>query len=137
MMYVDVNFVAVLVAAVLSFVIGFLWHGPVFGKQWLALMNISEAEQQKAQQENMLPRIVSAFIQQAVIAYVFALFAAIIHASTMMDALQLGFWSWVIVAAVLLNGVLWEKRSVPLYLFNIVYHFVIMVAMSLVIVLWM
>lgn len=32
----DVNWLAVLVAALVNIAVGFLWYGPLFGKQWLA-----------------------------------------------------------------------------------------------------
>ncbi|HLD39833.1 MAG TPA: DUF1761 family protein, partial [Candidatus Nanoarchaeia archaeon] len=32
------NYLAVLVAAIAAYVVGFLWYGPVFGKKWMALM---------------------------------------------------------------------------------------------------
>ena len=37
---VAVDPVAVLLAAVISYVIGFAWYGPIFGKTWMKLMKI-------------------------------------------------------------------------------------------------
>lgn len=34
----DLNWFAVVVAAVAQMILGFLWYGPVFGKTWLAAM---------------------------------------------------------------------------------------------------
>ena len=34
-----INHLAVLVCVVLLHVIGFLWYGPIFGEQWMALVN--------------------------------------------------------------------------------------------------
>ena len=31
----DLNWLAIIVATVMSFALGFLWYGPVFGKAWL------------------------------------------------------------------------------------------------------
>lgn len=34
----DLNWLAVVVAAVTQMILGFLWYGPIFGKTWLAAM---------------------------------------------------------------------------------------------------
>lgn len=40
----ELNWIAIIVATVASFVIGFLWYGPVFGKAWLAALGKTEDE---------------------------------------------------------------------------------------------
>jgi hypothetical protein len=40
--FAAVNWLAVLVAAVSTFVLGGLWYGPLFGKTWLAVTGIPE-----------------------------------------------------------------------------------------------
>lgn len=37
----DINYWAVFVCAVLSMVIGFLWYGPLFGKKWMEINELS------------------------------------------------------------------------------------------------
>lgn len=50
---------------------------------------------------------------------------------------QLTFWIWLgFYVTSLLAGVLWEGKSVQLYLFNVVYYFVSLLVTSLVVVLW-
>ena len=43
----EVNWLAVLVAAIVPMIVGFLWYGPLFGKRWLALMETTAEEIQK------------------------------------------------------------------------------------------
>ncbi len=137
---ITINYLAVLVSAVATFVIGFLWHGPLFGAQWMKLSNISaaEAEASKAAMAGkMWMYLLPAFLQQLVMAYVLAHFVYVWGASDVMGALQLAFWVWLgFIATVLLNGVLWEKRTVPLYLFNVAYHFVSLSAMAVILTMW-
>lgn len=38
MMLETVNVIAIIGAAVVSVIVGSLWYGPVFGKQWIAEM---------------------------------------------------------------------------------------------------
>ncbi|NJK71361.1 DUF1761 domain-containing protein [Candidatus Gracilibacteria bacterium] len=40
----DVNLVAVLVTTVLSFVVGYLWYGPIFGKAWMENKGLTEKD---------------------------------------------------------------------------------------------
>ena len=48
MQQVAVNYLAVLAAAIASMVIGFLWYGPLFGKQYMALMKFDNKKLNKA-----------------------------------------------------------------------------------------
>lgn len=138
--YASLNYLAILVAAIAAFFIGFLWHGPVFGKQWMKLMKIGpqEMEQGKKEMEGKMPvYLLVALLQQLVTAFTLAMFVQLITITDTVGALTLAFWVWLgFIAAVLLNGVLWEKRTISLYLFNVVYHLVILVVMSLIVVLW-
>ncbi len=51
-MDIEVNYLAVLIAAVVSMAIGFLWYGPVlFGKPWMKLRGYTDESLKKAQAE--------------------------------------------------------------------------------------
>ena len=41
---VTINWLAVVVAAVSSFVVGGLWYGPLFGRAWMTALNITEED---------------------------------------------------------------------------------------------
>jgi hypothetical protein len=131
---------AVLVAALAAFVIGFMWHGPLFGKQWIKLMGIPQAKVEAMQAKGMgpmVPRMIAGYLQQAVIATVISYLAAGLGVVGVVPALTLAVVLWLgFIATVLLNGVLWEERTVSLYLFNVVYHFVSIAAMTLIVVFW-
>ena len=42
----DVNWIAVAIGAVLGFVIGGIWYGPLLGKQWLSAVGLTEEDVQ-------------------------------------------------------------------------------------------
>lgn len=135
----SLNYIAIIVAALAAFFIGFMWHGPVFGKTWVKLMKITPAEMEKGMKEmqgKMQYYMAGAFVQQLVICTAIALFVKALGATTVMSAVEVGFWIWLIIAGVLLNGVLWEKKSVPLYAFNSAYQFVSIVVAALIVGLW-
>jgi hypothetical protein len=134
------NWPAIFVAALAAFFIGFMWHGPVFGKQWMKLMKITAADMKKGQKEmqgKMHYYMISSYIQQVVIATVMAILTRALSVSDATSAILLAFILWLgFIASVLLNGVLWEKRSISLYLFNIVYHLVSLIVIALIVGLW-
>ena len=139
-MDVPMNYIAIVVAALAAFVFGFLVHGPLFGKQWLALMKVTpqEMEQGKKEMQSKMPYyMLAALIQQLVVSYVLAHFVYLAYAENLVDAVILAFWIWLgFIATTLLNGYLWEGKSFALYLFNIVYHLVALGVMAVILVLW-
>ncbi len=50
-----INLMAVLVAAVAAFILGFLFHGPVTGKLWMKLANIHPTGKEKF--ADMIPKM--------------------------------------------------------------------------------
>lgn len=140
LIFPDLNYLAVLVAALAAFAFGFLVHGPLLGNVWMSLMKVTPEEMEigKKEMEKKMPLyMLVAFLQQVVAALVLAHFAYWIGVVTVLDALSLAFWCWLgFVATTLLNSVLWEKRSLPLYGFNVAYHFGSLAIVSLIVTLW-
>lgn len=136
----SVNFLAVFVAGIAAFVLGFLWHGPLFGKQWLALMETPQSEIDAMRAKGMgpmVPHMIGSFVQQCIIALVISHLASALSVSGAVPAVLLAMLLWFgFVATVLFNSVLWEKRKFNVYLFNVVYHLASFVVMSLIVVLW-
>jgi len=134
----SINFIAVLVAAFAAFAIGFLWHGPLFGKTWMKLMEITpeQMEEGRKKMEKKMPLyMLAALVQQLVVATVMAMLLAALSISDIGEAVVLALWLWVgFIAALLLNGVLWEERKLNLYFFNIVYHLVSLVVVAIILV---
>lgn len=135
-----VNYPAVAVAALAAFVFGFLVHGPLFGATWMKLMKITPEEMERGKKD-MQPKMpftmLAAFVQQLVVAYVLAIFVDLAYVLTVGEGLVLAFWLWLgFVAMTLLNGVLWEKRSLPLYAFNVAYHLGSLAIMAAILTLW-
>lgn len=135
-----INILAVLVAAVAAFVIGFMWHGPLFGRQWIRMMGIPQSEVDAMQAKGMgpmIPHMVAAFVQQIVVAFVVGIFIDALGIGDVKQALLFAALIWLgFIATTLLNGVLWEKRKLELYFFGITYHLVSLAVIALIMVLW-
>jgi hypothetical protein len=136
----NLNFLAILVAALAAFFIGFLWHGPLFGKQWIKMMGIPQKEVDAMQAKGMgamAPQMFAALVQQIIIATVVSHLANALGVVDAMGAVLLALLLWFgFIAAVQLNAVLWENRKLELYLFNMAQLLVSLVAVSLIVVLW-
>lgn len=43
-----VNYMAIVVGAVLSMIVGFIWYGPIFGKKWMEIIGAGKEMQKSA-----------------------------------------------------------------------------------------
>ena len=133
---VAVNFVAVIIAAIASMVIGFIWYGPLFGKTWMALSQMDSKKMEQGKQGMMKGYIVS-FIGAIVMAYALAHVLAYAGAITIFDAVQGGFWTWLgFIATVQIGMVLWDNKPVKLFLIHTAHQLVSVVAMAIILVWW-
>ena len=68
-----VNHLAVLVAVVLQFVLGFLWYGPLFGDPWMAAVGLDKAtiEADPAGAGEWITNVFSAVVSMYVLAWLY------------------------------------------------------------------
>ena len=67
-----INLVSVFLAAVVAFVLGFLFHGPLFGTLWMKLANIHPTGKEKM--SDMYGQMFWNFVVNLVTAFVIAMF---------------------------------------------------------------
>jgi hypothetical protein len=90
-------------------VIGIVWYGPLFGKQWMKLSGV------KANKKDMVLRNLGGLLSAVLMAYVLSTFVGL----GLSGALLIGFWIWLgFFATSSLGSVLWEGKSFKLYLIN-------------------
>jgi hypothetical protein len=144
----EINFVAVFVAALVMFVVGFLMHGPVAGKLWMRLANITPAGNEKL--SDMIPQMLWNLLANLVTATVFAVAMSAMFSSSMSRDFFNLIWSitWykgAIWAVLLWLGfvvtsssmeVIWMKRNYKLWLFECVASLLSLAAMGAVITGW-
>jgi hypothetical protein len=113
----SVNFIAVLVAALANFIIGFLFHGPLFGKVWMKLANITPTGNEKF--SGMVPQMVKNYVANFVFAFVLATMISYSGATSAFMGMVFAFWVWLgYVVTTTSIEVIWMKRSVKLWLFE-------------------
>lgn len=97
MIHGHVNYFAVLTAAIVSVVIGFVWYSrPVFGTLWWRIIGydkLTKAEIEKMQKE-IAPYFAVIFIASFIGAAVLARFIAWLGMATLGGGLRVAFWAW-------------------------------------------
>lgn len=136
-MAVEINYVAVVAAAVVSMILGFLWYGPLFGKTWMALMKIKPKDIQAAKKKGMEKTMALGFLTMLIMAYVLAHFVDYAAATTAAAGATVGALAWLgFVATVTAGSVLWEGKPTKLYALNNAYQLVSLAAMGAILAVW-
>lgn len=121
-----INYLAVLIAAVVSFFIGFVWYSFLFMKSWMKEMGIDESKAKTGKKKSMGGSMLLNFVGTLVMVYVLAMFTGFLQTTTFVEGMILGFWVWLgfFAATTLLGSVLWEMRSWKLFAINGAYWLV-------------
>lgn len=137
MFFTPVNYLAVVVAAVASMVVGFLWYSPMlFAKPWMKLSKLDE-KKMKAAQKDMPKTYGISFIAALITAYVIAVLLNSMLISSISEGLMLGGFVWVgFIATTMVTGVLFQGMSWGLFFINSGYQLASILAMSAILTLW-
>lgn len=136
-----INYPAVLVSAIAAMIIGSLWYGPLFGKQWMAMMGISKPSMDAAAKQAMMKSyglmFVGSLVMACVLAHNLVYGSSYLHLTGWNAGFQVGFWNWLgFVAPVTLGSVLWEKKSWSLWVLNNGYYVITLIVMGSILALW-
>ena len=135
-----INFLSIIVAAIVAFVVGFLMHGPVAGKLWMRLANIVPTGNEKFSDMvpqmlwNLLANVVTATVLSVV--YLFASHSVYLGAVGLMGGVICALWLWVFGVAGSSMDVIWMGKSGKLWLFECFSSLLVMVSMGAVIAAW-
>jgi hypothetical protein len=138
-MSVDINWWAVVLAALSSMVVGSLWYMPAtFGNTWQRLAKVKMLDRGKMTAGGALWVYGSVFVASLVTAYVLALVTGLynnfFNDSFMTDALLSAFWLWLgFTAARLYVHDTFEMRRKKLTLLNAAHELVTVLVMALII----
>lgn len=135
------NIIAIIVSAAVCFIIGFLMHGPLFGKTWMKLANITPTGNEKMSDMwkpmvlNFITNIVCAYVLSGLIWFSAQAFPAQ-HLSWYMGVL-ISLWMWIgFVVPWTAMEVIWMKKSFKLWLFDTVSFLLGIAAMGAILAVW-
>lgn len=134
---ININYIAIIVAAIINMIIGSLWYSPLlFGKQWIKLSKMTN-ETMEAGKKGMPKKYAWSFVSALVMAFVLARIVDYAGATTFASGALLGFWIWLgFIATVTLNMVLWSGKPLKLYALDNAHHLVSLIIMSAVLAAW-
>jgi hypothetical protein len=136
----SLNWVAILVAAISTMVVGFSWYSPLlFAKAWVREMGYDPND--KARMEEMKKSAglayTGSFLASLVSAFTLALILHELHTEGLHIGLMVGFHVWLgFVATVQLTGVLFMKQSMKLFAINTGYQLVCYLVMGAILAVW-
>lgn len=138
---VPVNYLAVLACGVVSMILGSLWYGPLFGKQWQAMSGLTADKMAEAKKKGMFKPYALMFVGSLVMAFVLAhantFASAYLKQTTILSSLQGAFWNWLgFIAPVTLGKVLWDGKPWKLWLLDNGYYLVLLGLMSMILMAW-
>ena len=130
----DINWLAVVVAALIPMVMGSLWYGPLFGKAWMKLMELTEEEIK----QDFNP------VQTYGLSTLMALIMALVleHVIGMgkpgaMHGMILGALMWLgFLVPYGYQSVAFEMRKKQIYYMSMAYNLVVLLIMGLVLGAW-
>jgi hypothetical protein len=129
-----INYVAVVVCAVVYWLLGGLWYGLLFGKQWMALENITEAQ---GRSMNQVVATIVTLVLNLLIAFVLAQICSWRNANTAGRGAAVGVLLWVgIVAPITYTTHMYEMRPKELFAINEFYPLLGLCLMGVILGVW-
>ncbi len=142
---IDINFLALIISAVISMIIGALWYGPIFGKQWMVL--VGKTEEQIANSGDLPKTYGIAFINAVVMSLVVGLGVSLAASyffpnipMTFLDAIfvgkGVGFGVWLVSATTSFTNKLFEGGNMKLWAIENGYWLFALTIAGLIFALW-
>ncbi|MGD0567572.1 MAG: DUF1761 domain-containing protein [Candidatus Sulfotelmatobacter sp.] len=140
MKFMGVNVWAVLVSALATMVVGFLWYSPVlFARPWMVLMGYDPNDKAKIaeMQKSAGPSYFLSLIASVISAAVLGKIIAVATINTPLYGMKMGLAVWLgFVTTVQLTNSLFSRQPAKLYAINTGYQLVCFLAMGAILGAW-
>ena len=128
------NYLAVVVAAIAYWLLGYLWYGVLFNKAWMALEPMAVEQSKSA--SPVIPLVVS-FLLELLIAYSLAQLCIWRNANTAGRGASVGVLMWIgFVGPITFMTYMFEMRSKELFAINEFYPLAGLVLMGVILGAW-
>ncbi len=135
---IHINYLAVLLAAIANFVIGFIFHSPPIGKLWMKLANIKMTGKEKM--SDMVPQMIKNLVANFVFAigiaaaYALAITSSAVSGSNMFLGMHAAIAVWLLFLVPTSSvEVIWMGKSYKLWLYEIGVSLITCIAMGAII----
>ena len=129
-----VNYLAVIVAAVVALVIGFAFYSPqTLGRRWMAYLGTTQAQLGNPGPVGMATGIVASLVN----AWVLALLAMNLGGTTIGDGVMLGILCWLgFMATITAAQISFEKKPWGLWVLNNAHNVLVQIVMAAIVTAW-
>lgn len=137
-MFVQFNFSAILVCAVLNMVLGFVWYGFLFGKAFMQLLgttpeHMSDPKVQRAAVHGYFASLISSVLMSIVLSYMIIF----TNSTSAIEGLKLGLLCWFgFTLTTMLPNHYFSMKPLKLALINISYPLVGLSLMGMILAFW-
>jgi Protein of unknown function (DUF1761) len=109
--YLQTHLLSVFLAIIVTYVIGFIWHGPLFGKEWMRLNKITPPKKSEMKMSMMYPGLTANLVLVIAESAVLGRALQILSLSSIFDALIIATIIWLpFTALTLLNINSWAGK---------------------------
>ena len=133
-MSVPTNFLAVVVAPLVNYILGAIWYGVLFRNAWQKLSGTAEM---RVSALSIILGLIGAFLMSFVLHH--ALFFADEYLKTggVGGGLMVGFFNWIgFIAPVTIGVVTYEKKPFTLWILNNAYWLISLLVMGIILAVW-
>jgi len=132
-----IKYLAVLVAAIVHWLLGGLWYGVLFKNKFMELIGWSPEKLQQMAKQSEVKSLGIALLMSLVFCYILAHFVQYTKATSAAGGAQTAFWLWLgFIVTTNIATVLFEDRPLGLYLINMGYYFVASVIAGMILAAW-
>jgi hypothetical protein len=136
----SLNWPAVLVAAIATMVVGFLWYSPLlFAKPWTREMgyDLNDKAKMEEMKKGAGPAYAGSLVASLLSAFTLALILHGLRADDIHAGIMISFHVWLgFVATVQFTGALFMKQSMKLFAINTGYQLVCYLVMGIILTAW-
>lgn len=137
-MTVEVNYWAVIVAAIASMIIGFIWYGPLFGKKWLHLSGVKPGEIKRSMNATYALGFLGSLVMSFGLWHIIVMSIGFFQDSSIFSGITAAWWGWLgLVAPITLSTITWEGKSWTLWILNNAYYLITLSVMAAIMTAWM
>lgn len=137
----EINFLVVILGAVIAMVLGAIWYGPIFGKTWLKIIGATEMDKVKRQEMQSKAKPLY-LIQFALALFQVFVLARFTLSLSNVSALETALWLWAgFIIPTVAAGAMWNNDSRQVawtrFLIQTGYQLVLFVLLGLILGLWL
>jgi hypothetical protein len=134
-MELSVNYLAVLVAAIVNYIIATIWYAAIFRKTWQKLTGIADMQPSPV---NIILTFIGSLVLSYVLYHSIAFGNAYFKMSGIAGGLMGGFFGWLgYIAPVTLTTKLYEKKPWGLWLLDNAFWLISLLIMGIILSSWM